>query len=427
MNPKIISIENETTGLSNETILQTLKQALNGARYNKVLLIPPDGTRAYSGAGIITAMYYEMFTATGAKVDILPALGTHAPMTREQQVAFFGNIPESCFLEHKWRDGVTAMGEVPGAFVNEVSEEFSQTPVPVEVSDYLLDKSYDRIISIGQVVPHEVAGLANFTKNIVVGCGGSGFINASHMIGAAYGTERIMGRADTPVRKLFDYAEEHYISKLPLTYILTVTHLEGDKTDILGLYIGNSGQEGKEAFRQAALLSQKRNITYVKQPIKTCVVWLDDHEFHSTWLGNKAVYRTRMAMAEGGRLIILAPGVKTFGEDAENDRLIRKYGYTGRHRILGLIKTQEDLKKNLSAAAHMIHGSPDGLFDVIYAAPHMGKEAMAGVGYDYMELSQAMELYNPKNLQSGYNTLASGEEVYYIPNPALGLWHHIAN
>jgi len=423
----IIKLKNEATGLDNESIYQALRQSLEssslkGKTLRKVLLIPPDSTRAYSGAGLITAMYYQIFSEAGVHVDILPALGTHAPMTRKQQLSFFGDIPESRFLVHNWRDGVTTLGEVPGALVEQVSEGFTNKAIPVQVSDYMLDPSYDHIFSIGQVVPHEVAGMANFTKNTAIGCGGSSFINASHMIGAAYGTERIMGRADTPVRKLFNYAEENYISKLPLTYILTVTNLTADKTDILALYIAAAGKDGAEAFNDAAALSAKWNITYVKNPLKTCVVWLDEHEFHSTWLGNKAVYRTRMAMAEGGRLIILAPGVSTFGEDAENNRLIRKYGYTGRLNILNLIKTQEDLQKNLSAAAHMIHGSPDGLFEVVYAAPLLSKDDVEGIGFTHMGFSQAMELYNPHSLSPGPNILPSGEEVYYIPNPALGLW-----
>jgi len=414
-------IENETKGLTAEEIRFAIQKTIKPAM-KKVLLVPPDGTRAYSGAGMITNMYYHMFMEAGVQVDILPALGTHAPMNREQLAHFFGDIPAGCFLTHKWRDGVTSMGDIPREYVRTVTEGLSEMAIPVDVSDYLLDASYEHIFSIGQVVPHEVVGIANFTKNIVVGCGGSSFINASHWVGASYGIERILGRVDTPVRKLFDYAEEKYISKLPLTYVLTVTLLkENNEADILGLYVSDE-KNRREAFEKAAALSQKRNLTFVERPIQTCVIWLDAHEFHSTWLGNKAVYRARMAMAQGGRIIILAPAVTTFGEDAENDRLIRKYGYTGRERILSLSKTEADLQNNLSAAAHMIHGSSDGMFDVYYAAPLLGKAAIEGVGYQYAEFDAVMEKYKPGTLRPGFNSLENGEEVYFIQNPSLGLW-----
>jgi len=412
----MIITENELGGLSNEEIRTALAQSIQNRNLKKVLLIPPDFTRMNSGAGVITALYYELLA--GAQVDILPAIGTHAPMSREQQIAFFGeNIPEERFLVHDWRGNVSKIGEVPGAFVREASEGLMGEALDVEISNYLLDPSYDLILSIGQVVPHEVAGMANYTKNIAVGCGGSRFINHSHMLGAFYGMERIMGRDKTPVRRIFDYAEAHFISKLPIEYVLTVTTTENDKTSILGLYIGKE----REGFERAVALSQKHNLNYLSRPMKTCVVWLDEREFHSTWLGNKAVYRTRMAMADGGRLIILAPGVRMFGEDAQNDRIIRKYGYVGRERILELVKTEQDLQENLGAAAHLIHGSSDGRFSIAYAAQHLTREEIEGVSFDYMPFDEAIAKFNPANLQPGWNVIGD-EEVYFIENPALGLW-----
>ena len=414
-----IMTENEFGGLTFEQIKENLIQSIHDRKLKKVLLIPPDITRSNSGAGLITSIYYDLFDNMGVQADILPALGTHAPMTREEQISFFGeNIPAECYLIHKWRDGVTKIGEIPGSFVHEVSDGLMDESMDVEVSDYILDPSYDLILSIGQVVPHEVVGMANYTKNIVVGCGGSRFINRSHMLGAFYGLERIMGRDHSPVRKVFDYAQQNFLSKLPIEYILTVTVTENEKVKIIGLYIGKE----RDGFTRAVALSQKHNLNYVKQPLKTCVVWLDGREFHSTWLGNKAIYRTRMAMANGGRLIILAPGVKMFGEDSENDRLIRKYGYIGRENILKLCKTEPELQNNLSAAAHLIHGSSDGRFNITYATQYLGKEEVRGAAFDYMPFDEAVKKYDPKILEQGYNTMPGGEEIYFIENPALGLW-----
>ena len=411
--------ENEKDGLSLEQIKESLSQSIQGRDLKKVLLLPPDITRSNSGAGLLTSIYYELINNTGAHVDILPALGTHAPMTIDEQIAFFGEtIPADRFLVHKWRGGVTKIGEVPASFVREVSEGVMDESIDVEVSNYLLDTSYDLILSIGQVVPHEVVGMANYTKNIVVGCGGSSFINKSHMLGAFYGLERVMGRDYSPVRKVFDYAQQNFLSKLPIEYVLTVTVTESEKVNIIGLYIGKE----RDGFTRAVKLSQKHNLNYVKAPLKTCVVWLDEREFHSTWLGNKAIYRTRMAMADGGNLIILAPGVKMFGEDKENDRLIRKYGYIGRENILKLCKTEPELQNNLSAAAHLIHGSSDGRFNITYATKYLSREEVEGAAFDYMPFDEAVKKYNPETLKQGYSIMPDGEEVYFIGNPALGLW-----
>ena len=409
--------ENASDGLSEEQIKSCLIESVKNRKLSKVLLIPPDITRKNSGAGLIVSLYYQILK--DVQVDILPALGTHAPMTREEQVFFFGSeIPQECYLEHDWRNNITKVGEVPGEYVSDVSDGLINQSMNVELSNYLLDPAYDLILSIGQVVPHEVAGMANYTKNIVIGCGGSDFINRSHMLGAVCGMEQAMGNTDTPVRKVFDYAQAHYIDKLPVEYVLTVTVSEGDKTDVLGLYIGKE----RKWFEQAAKLSRTHNLIKMDSPIKTCVVMLDEHEFRSTWLGNKAIYRTRMAMADGGRLIILAPGITRFGEDDEIDRLIRKFGYIGRDNVLRLCETEPELKNNLSAAAHLIHGSTDGRFNVVYATDKLSKEDVENAGFEHMPLSEALDKYNPDSLTSGYNKTEDNEEIFYIENPALGLW-----
>ena len=403
--------------ISDSELKEALLGALEGRQLNKVLLLPPDYTRLYSGAGKITAVYYEALKDI-CEVDIMPALGTHEPMTREEFTAFFGSgVPFERMIVHNWRTDVVKLGEVPADFVSEVSDGLVNTKIDVEVNRRIVDPSYDLIISIGQVVPHEVVGMANYSKNIFVGCGGSNMINSSHMLGAFYGMERIMGKDHSPVRKVFDYAQEHFLTDMPLLYVLTVTTNKGDDTFIHGLFIG----EHRDVFEQAVKLSQDINLTYVDEPFKKVVVYLDEREFKSTWLGNKAVYRTRMAIADGGELIILAPGVRKFGEDDENDRLIRKYGYVGRENVLRLVDENEDLRANLSVAAHLIHGSSDGRFSITYCTEKLTADEVRGVSFGYMPYSEAIKKYDPTALKDGYNTV-DGEKIFYISNPALGLW-----
>jgi nickel-dependent lactate racemase len=401
---------------------EALARALQslGRPLRKVLLLPPDHTRLNSGAGELTVLLYQMLRPQ-AEVDIMPALGTHSPMTESQLHLMFGDtIPLDRFKVHDWRHGVRAVGEVPGKLVQEWSGGLVDYDIRVQVDNLLFD-GYDLILSLGQVVPHEVVGMANYTKNIVVGAGGFDMINKSHFLGAAYGMERLMGRIETPVRTLFNYAVATFLRDLPIGYVLTVMQKNQAGSGMLmrGLYVGDD----METFTQAARLAQQVNFDLLDKPLKKVVVYLDPHEFKSTWLGNKSIYRTRMAMADGGDLIVLAPGLKEFGEDPQIDRLVRKYGYRGTPATLAAVKANADLRENLSAAAHLIHGSSEGRFRITYCpGPEVSLETIRSVGFEAADLKVALAHYRPEKLEDGVNELPDGEEIFYISNPALGLW-----
>jgi len=407
----------ETENLTSEDLKQGLYTALDrlGTK-SKVLVIPPDFTRVHSRAGEITCFAWQYY---GSKLtDILPALGTHAPMSKKQIQKMFGPVPVELFREHRWRTDIITLGQVPSELVREVSEDKVDYPWPAQVNRLLVEGGFDLILSVGQVVPHEVSGMANYNKNIFVGTGGVEGINKSHFLGAAYGMERIMGRADNPVRRVINYADEHFAKDMPVVYVLTV--VASDSTGQLrtrGLFIGDD----IECFYRAAELSLKVNFQMLDEPLEKVVVYLDPAEYKSTWLGNKSIYRTRMAMADGGELIVIAPGVGTFGEDAEIDRLIRKYGYIGTEGILEAVSKNDDLKQNLSAAAHLIHGSSEGRFEIIYCPGKLRKEEIESVNFRYADPADMMKKYNPENLRDGFNTVGS-EQFFFISNPAIGLW-----
>ena len=416
---ELYRIAERPEGLNEDEIRDCLLRSLEGKEPKRVLILPPDYTRFHSGAGTITNIYYHALKERGAEVDVLPALGTHAPISPAQRKAMFGDIPAERFFVHDWRHDVVKLGEIPARYVSEITEGLWRESVSVEVNRRVMDEGYDLIISPGQVVPHEVIGMSNHAKNLFVGVGGSDMINKSHIIGAVYGMERMMGRDHTPVRKLFDYAMEHFLADRPILWALTVTTAPAGKICAHGLFLG----EDRRCLTEAVKLAQQKNIDFVPHGVRKCVVYLDPEEFQSTWLGNKAVYRTRMMMADGGELVILAPGVERFGEDPECDRLIRKYGYRGRMRTLEALEApgNDDLRANMGAAAHLIHGSADGRFFITYAVKRISKEEVLGVGYGAADYDTLAVKYDPSKLSYGRNDV-NGEEVFYIPNPALGLW-----
>ena len=452
----LFALGSPTTSLTDNELRNSLYTTLSqlGPRQD-VLLLPPDFTRFHSQAGKITqiiAEYYNFIpgpledkissesslptSESSPSIQILPALGTHAPMTEKEIRTMYGDslAEKNPFFKHDWRNDVVTIGEVPATMVATATDgKVTDRTWPAQLNKLVWSKRLELykdstakplVISIGQVVPHEVMGMANFNKNLFVGTGGVQAINLSHFIGAVHGMERMMGRANNPLRDILNYASQHFLEKqLDLWYILTVVGTDATSIErplaIRGLYIGRN----IDCYNQACQLSLTVNFTLLNKPIQKCVVFLDEDEFHSTWLGNKAIYRTRMAMADGGTLVILAPGVERFGEDSQVDTLIRQYGYKGTPKILQNMRDSSELRNNLSAVAHLIHGSTEGRFNVIYCPGHLTQEEITNAGYQYGDLSSMLVRYKPETLMDGWNIDSeTSEAFYYISNPALGLW-----
>ena len=382
----------------------------------RVLAVPPDYTRVQSRAGELTRYAWEYYGESMRAV--LPALGTHKPMSAEQIRVMYGDIPHEIFRAHNWRTDTELVGIVPSDYIREQSEGKLDYNWPAKVNALVTKGDFDLVLSVGQVVPHEVIGMANFNKNILVGTGGPESINRSHYLGAVYGMERIMGRADNPVRNVLNYAADRFLGDIPIVYVLTVIGRNSSGgLSLRGVFIGDDSQ----CFHAAAKLSLEVNFEFVPRPIHKAVVYLDPHEFHSTWLGNKAIYRTRMALADGAELIILAPGIREFGEDSRIDTLIRKYGYRGTPATLEMVAKNADLRSDLSAAAHLIHGSSEGRFRITLCPGHLTCEEVESVGFRFGPLAKMTEVYDPAKLQHAWNQV-NGEEMFFVANPGMGLW-----
>jgi len=418
--PLHLALGSPTTELS----LDQLREAVHGVLdrlgpRQRVLAVPPDYSRADSRAGELTCMVHEYY---GERLtDVLPALGTHEQLSAKHRTKMFPTVPAGLFRYHNWRTDVETIGMVPADYVSEATEGIYRQAWPAQLNRLISRGGHDLVLSIGQVVPHEVIGMANYNKNIFVGAGGVRGINESHYIGAVYGMERIMGRGDTPLRRILNYAQDHFCRDLPLLFMLTVIGPnESGNSVIRGLFIGDDD----ECFWKACDLAFAVNVTTVPAPFKKCVVYLNPDKFPSTWLGNKAIYRTRMAMADGGELIILAPGVRTFGEDAEIDRLIRKYGYRTTPEIIAAVNGNADLQENLSAPAHLIHGSSEGRFRITYCPGGLSREEIENAGYQYGDLTEYSRRYDMAKLRDGWNSSTAGEELFFVRDPAMGLWKY---
>ena len=423
--PPLFRVEGAEAGFTdaqfNDAIEQIAQQWVLGPGVKRLLLLPPDHTRLYSFAGKITAALWRRLSDS-VEIDVMPALGTHHAMKPEQLRMMFGEeIPLDRFVAHDWRRDLERLGVIPGDRLAELSGGRMNDPVEVAVNKRIVLGSYDLVLSIGQVVPHEVIGFANHSKNVCIGCGGGGMLHQSHFLGAVCGIERILGEVDTPVRRLMDQGFYDFVRpRADVRFVLTVVEDQPAGPRLRAMTAG----AGQDVFRWAAKRSGELNLTRVDRPLTRCVVYLDPREFTSTWLGNKAIYRTRKAMADGGELIVLAPAVDTFGEDAAIDRLIRKHGYRGTPATLEALQQDEGMAGNLSAAAHLIHGSTEGRFQVTYCTGDgLSAEEIRSVGYERRSYSDAAEAFGlSDDLRDGWHDGPDGEPFYFIRNPALGLW-----
>ena len=398
-----------------ETVAQARRKICS--RPKRVLLLPPDITRMHSGSGWITEILYQMLQDE-ADVHVIPTLGQHEPHTREQNRAMFGSIPQEKIHAHDWRHGCVHVGDVSAQYVKEVSGGVADWSIPIWLNRTLMEGKWDLIINIGHVVPHEVLGFANHNKNYFIGLGGKETICKSHMMAASCGIENNLGNLVTPVRQCFNKAEEDFLTTLPDLYVQVVLSRD-PRGDLVhsGFHVGHDVETYLNAARQA----REQNITVFDKPLNKVVCVMQGDEFFSTWVANKAVYRTRMAIADGGELIIIAPGLKRFGEQPDVDAFIRKYGYCGTPKVMELYRQNADMQDLAHATAHLIHGSSEGRFKITYAPGHLTRAEVEQVNFGYLDINEALRRYPLDRLRAGPNEIA-GDRFYFIPTPSAGLW-----
>jgi len=416
--------QNEAPSIPRSEIEDMCQRLLDEARdrlhcdFRRVLLLPPDLTRAHSGVGWITETLYHLLPKS-CDTHVIPTLGQHVPHTEEENKWMFGSIPHSRIHAHDWRNGVTRVGTIPAARVKESTKGRADWEIPVDLNSTLVEGDWDLIINIGHVVPHEVLGFANHNKNYFIGLGGKETICGSHMAAAVYGIENNLGNLITPLRACYNWAEEAFLGGLPDVYFQIV--LQRDENNHLvhsGAYVGDD----LETYLSAARRSREQNITTFDEPIQKIVAVMQADEFRSTWVANKAIYRTRMAMADGGELLIIAPGLERFGEQPDVDAIIRKYGYCGTEKALSQYKKQADLQELAHATAHLLHGSSEGRFTIRYAPGKLTKQEIETVNFQYADLQESLKRYNPETMKEGWNTMPDGEKVFFISTPSAGLW-----
>ncbi|MEI6163866.1 MAG: lactate racemase domain-containing protein [Planctomycetota bacterium] len=385
----------------------------------RVLLLPPDITRMHSGSGWVTEIMYDHFTAGGADCRVIPTLGQHIPHTEKENRAMFGAIPNDRIHAHDWRGGCVRVGKLSAEFVAETTHGAANWEVPIDLNTMTMREPWDIVINIGHVVPHEVLGFANHNKNYFIGLAGKETICTTHMAAACCGIENNLGCLITPVRALFNRAEEEFLGGIPDFYFqLTLARSFDDRLVHTGVHVGDD----LETYLGAARQSRRENITVFDKPIENIVCVMQGDEFFSTWVANKSIYRTRMAIADGGTLTVIAPGLTRFGEQPEVEEIIRRHGYRGTPHTMEQYRKDPLMQDFAHATAHLIHSSSEGRFTIRYAPGGVSRADIEQIGFDYMPIDEAIARYKPYDSRQGFHTTDDGQEYYFIPTPSAGLW-----
>lgn len=334
-------------------------QALDDVRHGeRVLAIIPDKTRDDNTHVLFPLVAEFLAQRDVASFDALVAQGTHPPMSREQKLSKIGleNFSGRLF-DHRWDEPeeLIVLGELSASTVKELTGGLIEQAVPVSINKLLAPGVYDTVLVFGATVPHEVAGFAGGAKYFFPGVAGPELTHTTHWLGALAEIENIIGRVETPTRRLIEAAADLIAARV-ISFNSVVSRKADGELVTYGLFTGDI----KEAFRRAAEVSKQVHIRYTGRKYKTVVALLDPH-YDEMWVGGKASYKLGAVIEDGGELIIYAPHLTKLSET--HGALIEKYGYAPLESVRDMLGASPELRENLCIAAHLAHVAYAGRTD----------------------------------------------------------------
>ncbi|HST23503.1 MAG TPA: lactate racemase domain-containing protein [Blastocatellia bacterium] len=322
----------------------------------RVLAIIPDKTRD-DNTDLLFPFAAEALASRGvAQFDALVAQGTHQPMTEEEKRLKTGAAHAVLpglgkIYDHKWdqAEELVTIGELSSERVRELTEGLIDRSILLQVNRLLTPRLYDTVLVFGATVPHEVAGFSGGAKYFFPGVSGPELTHVTHWLGALATIENIIGRVETPTRRMIEAAAE-FISARVISFNSVVTRDDDGRIRTHALFAGDI----REALRQAAEVSRKVHIKYTGRKYWRVVALLDEH-YDEMWVGGKASYKLGSIIEDGGELLIHAPHLRSISET--HGRLIERYGYAPLEVVAEMVNSSAELTANLCVAAHLAHVS----------------------------------------------------------------------
>jgi nickel-dependent lactate racemase len=359
------------TVLSAADLRQIARDALRpipaGAR---VLAVIPDKTRDDNTDLLFPIVSQELAGRRVARLDALVAQGTHPPMTDAEKRVKIGAgaaelpVPGEIF-DHHWdrASELATVGRLTAAEVSTLTGGLMSADVPVQLNRRLAPGTYDYILVLGAVVPHEVAGFAGGAKYFFPGVAGPELTHLTHWLGALASIENVIGRIETPTRHVIEAAADRVTT--PVIGFTSVSTRDASGLHTHALFTGGL----RETVRQAAAVSAQVHIRYTGRRYRRVVALLDQH-YDELWVGGKASYKLGGIIENGGELVIYAPHLT--GISTTHGALIEKYGYAPLEQVREMVEGSDELRANLCVAAHLAHVSyagrigPDGRIEPRY-------------------------------------------------------------
>jgi nickel-dependent lactate racemase len=342
--------------LSPADLRESVRGALRGiAPGARVLAVIPDRTRD-DNTDLLFPMLSQALKERGAtQFDALVAQGTHPAMTEAEKRAKIGaglaDLPlVGTIFDHHWDrpSELITLGTIGRAEVSSLSGGLMAQDVPVQLNARLAPGAYDYIFVVGATVPHEVAGFAGGSKYFFPGVAGPELTHLTHWLGALATIERVIGRVDTPTRRVIEAAADRVTT--PVIAFTSVSTRSGSGLSTHALFTGGL----RETVRQAAAVSAQVHVRYTGRRYRRVIALLDEH-YDELWVGGKASYKLGGVIEDGGELVIYAPHLT--GISTTHGRLIEKYGYAPLETVREMVEGSDELRANLCVAAHLAHVS----------------------------------------------------------------------
>jgi len=309
--------------LSDAEVRDWLERSIPPAdfRGKRVLVIVPDPTRTAPLPLLLDGVRSRL-SKVARSLDVLIALGTHPPLDDAQIGRLLGiDVSREArssgmrVFNHEWnRDqALCQLGVLSAAETREISGGLLSLDVPVRINARIRD--YDLLLVLGPVFPHEVVGFSGGNKYFFPGISGPELLNFFHWLGALITNEKIIGVANTPVRRIVDRAA----TMIPVER-RCVAFVVAPDARLHGLFYGSP----ETAWSQAAELSSRVHIKRVPRPFRQ-VLSCAPAMYDELWVAGKCMYKLEPVVADGGELIIYAPHLKEIS--ATHGPLIEQVGY----------------------------------------------------------------------------------------------------
>lgn len=345
----------------------------------RLLVLIPDLTRS-APIPLMFRLLYEVLGRRVARLDYLVALGTHQPLgeaalerlvgvSAAERQAWF---PKSDVFNHRWDDpsALQTVGVISSREMAELTGGLVTLETPVVLNRLLGD--YDRLLIIGPVFPHEVAGFSGGAKYLMPGVAGRDIIDSTHWLGALSTSYQTIGVKDTAVRRVLHRGARFVTDRQNVTCLKLV--LKGQA--LHGLFIGDV----VTAWEAAAELSAKLNIVYKKKPFRS-VLSMPSEKYDDLWTAAKAMYKTEPVVADGGEVIIYAPHLRNIS--VTHGPLIETVGYHVRDYFLGQWERFERVP--WTALAHSTHVKGAGRYQNGVETPRIQVTLATGIPREVCE------------------------------------------